>query len=65
MTEFYAAAVRGGWWRGRGGVRMGSTRWFAAWKWCVGEGEFAGLRATGDEGLRLEGITLRPGVMQG
>jgi len=26
------------------------------------QGEFAGLKATGDERFRLEGITWRPGV---
>ncbi len=46
---------------------LGSEDGFDALVCCLEmvryRGEFAGLRATEDEGLRLEGITWRPGVM--
>ena len=63
------AALYAGLPRGVVAGAMGSEDGFDALVCCLEmvrwQGEFAGLRATGDEGLRLEGITWRPGVMQG
>ncbi len=42
---------------------MASMRWFVCVEMVRWQGEFAGLRATRDAALRLEGITWRPGVM--
>ncbi len=60
------AALFGGLSRSVVAGAMGSEDGFDALVCCVEmvrwQGEFAGLRATKDEGLTLEGITWRPGV---
>ena len=60
------AALYAGLPRGMVAGAMGSEDGFDALVCCLEmvrwQGEFSGLRATKDEGLRLEGITWRPGV---
>ncbi len=56
-------AAAGGVGRARGAVRMGSMRWSACWRWCVGRESLRGCGLREDAALRLEGITWRPGVM--